>query len=170
MPSNPPILHLMCGKAASGKSTLTAKLGQIGGTVIIAEDDWLNTLYPNEMTSLADYMRSATKLRNIMGQHIISLLNAGTSVVLDFQANTIASREWMRSILEKTNANHQLHLLDVPDDICIARLRARNAQADHPFTISEDQFRQLVQHFVAPSPDEGFNIITHSLPEHPDER
>lgn len=157
----PTTLHLLCGKVASGKSTLTAQLGSLNGTVTIAEDDWLNALYSSEMSSLSDYVRCMSKLRNVIGSHVASLLNAGVSVVLDFQANTLASRDWMRSILEQTGAAHQLHVLDVPDDVCIARLHARNAQGDHPFAATEKQFRQLSKHFVAPSPDEGFNIVFH---------
>ena len=165
MPPLPPTLHLLCGKAASGKSTLTAELGRLDGTVVIAEDDWLNALFPSEMSSLADYVRCMTKLRTIMGPHVTSLLNAGVSVVLDFQANTLASRDWMRSILEETGAAHQLHLLDVPDEVCIARLRARNAKGDHPFAATEEQFRQLSKHFIAPSANEGFNIVLHQSQE-----
>lgn len=37
-----PTLHMLCGKIAAGKSTLAAELGDANGTVIIAEDEWLN--------------------------------------------------------------------------------------------------------------------------------
>jgi predicted kinase len=161
MSSKKPTLHLLCGKIASGKSTLTAELSRATGTVAIVEDDCLNGLYSEEMSSISDYMRCMSKYRKVMGPHIVSLLNEGVSVVLDFQANTIASRDWMRSILEQTTAAHQLHVLDVPDEICIARLHARNAQGDHPFAATEEQFRQISKYFVAPSPKEGFNIVLH---------
>ena len=156
-----PTLHLLCGKIASGKSTLTAKLGGVDGTVVIAEDDWLNVLYSHEMPSISDYARCTSQLRRIMGPHIASLLNAGVSVVLDFPANTIETRNWMRGILEQTNAAHRLHVLDVPDEVCLARLHARNAHGDHPFAATEEQFRQFSRHFLAPSPDEGFDIVLH---------
>jgi len=165
MSSIPPTLHLMCGKIASGKSTLTAQLGRTNGIVVIAEDDWLNSLYSEEMSSISDYVRCMSKLRDVMGPHVVSLLKAGVSVVLDFQANTIASRNWMRSILVQTEAAHQLHVFEVPDEVCIARLHARNAQGDHPFAATEEQFRQVSEHFVAPSPEEGFNIVLHHFGE-----
>jgi len=161
MPLTSPTLHLMCGKIASGKSTLTAKLGNLDGTVVISEDDWLSTLYSEEMSSISDYMRCTSKLRKIVGPHVASLLNAGVSVVLDFQANTIEARNWMRGILARTNAVHKLHVLVVPDEICIARLRIRNASGDHPFAPTEEQFLKLSKHFVAPSADEGFDIVRH---------
>ncbi len=161
MPLTSPTLHLMCGKIAAGKSALAAKLGSLDATVVIAEDDWLSALYSDEMSSISDYVRCTSKLRKIIGPHVASLLNAGVSVVLDFQANTIEARIWMRGILAQTNADHQLHVLDVSDEICITRMRARNASGNHPFAPTEEQFLQLSKHFVAPSADEGFNIVRH---------
>lgn len=81
MPHLPPTLCMLCGKAASGKFALTAKLGRLEGTVVIAKDDWLNALFSSEISSLSDYVRCMTKLRTILGGHVISLLNAGVSVV-----------------------------------------------------------------------------------------
>ena len=122
-----PTLHLLCGKIASGKSTLTERLGRQDRTVVISEDAWLAALFGDEMTSVRDYVRCAHRLRSIMGPHVASLLNAGMSVVLDFPANTVETRAWMRTILDQTDAVHVLHYLDVPDAVCIARLHARNA-------------------------------------------
>lgn len=167
MPRPSPTLHLLCGKIASGKSTLTARLAETQGAVVIAEDAWLKALYGDEMVSITDFARCMAKLREVMGPHVILLLEAGLSVVLDFQANTVASRVWMRGILDQTNADHRLHVLDVPDEVCIARLQARNAQGDHPFAATEEQFRAISKHFVAPSPDEGFNIVVHRNEDDP---
>jgi len=158
-----PTLHLVCGKVASGKSSLAAKLGSTEKTVIIAEDDWLAALYLDEMSSISDYVRNAARLQNVIGPHIASLLNAGVSVVLDFQANTIARRTWMRGIIQETKVAHKLHYLDVTDEICIARLRARNAKVEHPFAVTDEQFLQLSKHFIAPSIEEGFDIVLHHL-------
>ncbi len=165
MSLNSPELHLLCGKIASGKSTLAAKLGNGGEMVVIAEDEWLSALYSNEMSSVSDYARCAAKLQDAMGPHIVSLLNAGVSIVLDFHANTIARRVWMRSIVQEAGVAHKLHYLDVADEVCKARLRARNAGGEHPFSATEQQFLQVSRHFVAPSPEEGFDIVLH----HPDE-
>lgn len=161
MPHITPTLHILCGKIAAGKSTLAAHLGQLPGTVLVAEDVWLDALFSDQLNSLSDYGRCSSKLRNVMGPHISALLNAGVSVVLDFPANTVEQRNWMRSILERTDASHQLHVLAVSDKVCLARLRARNAQGDHPFAVTEAQFHQFTRHFVAPSPVEGFNLVVH---------
>lgn len=161
MPRPSPTLHLLCGKIAAGKSTLASKLAESNGTVLIAEDQWLNALFSDEMATASDYVQYASKLRKIMGPHVSSLLHAGASVVLDFQANTVESRAWMRGLFEAANASHRLHVLAPPDEVCLERLHKRNKQGDHPFAATEAQFRQFSKYFVAPSPDEGFNVVMH---------
>lgn len=161
MPQTSPTLHLFCGKIAAGKSTLASKLARSNGTVLIAEDEWLNALFTEEMSTASDYMRCASKLRRVMGPHVSSLLNSGISVILDFQANTVESRAWMRGLFEATNASHQLHVLAPPDEVCLERLHRRNKQGDHPFAATEAQFHQFSKYFEAPTSDEGFNIVAH---------
>ncbi|MDQ0395572.1 AAA family ATPase [Labrys monachus] len=161
MSSNQATLHLLCGKIASGKSTLTAQLGRLPNTVVVSEDHWLSRLYPGAMTSVADYIRCSAHLRDAMGSHLVALLTCGVSVVLDFPANTPAQRTWMRALFEEAGASHQLHYLDVPDAVCKARLRARNARGEHAFAATDEQFDLITSHFIAPAPDEGFNVVVH---------
>lgn len=157
----PPTLHLLCGKIAAGKSTLAARLAEDEATVLIAEDAWLHALYGEQMARPTDFVRCSAKLRAAMAPHIASLLRQGLSVVLDFQANTVESRAWMRGIVEATGAAHTLHLLDPPDAVCLNRLRARNASGTHPFTVTEAQYHRFAKHFVPPGPEEGFTIHRH---------
>jgi predicted kinase len=96
-----------------------------------------------------------------MGDHVVALLKTGVSVVLDFPANTPASRQWMRSLFERAGAAHRLHFLDVPDDVCKARLRARNAADTHAFKTSDAEFDLFTSYFVPPSADEGFEVTFH---------
>ncbi len=159
MSNGHPTLHLLCGKIASGKSTLAAELGRLERTVVVAEDAWLNALFADQLHSISDYVRCSSKLRGIMGPHIASLLNEGLSVVLDFAANTVDQRAWMRGIIDATGVYHQLHVLETPDEVCLARLRERNARGDHPFAVTDAQFHQVSTYFVRPSPEEEFNVV-----------
>lgn len=161
MPVTSPTLHMLCGKIASGKSTLAEALGRRERTVLIAEDDWLGRLYSDQMDTPRDFVRCAAKLQSIMGPHVVALLRAGVSVVLDFQANTLESRAWMRGVLDQTGAEHQLHVFDVPDAVCINRLRARNAEGTHAFAATEAQYWQVSKYFVLPTPEEGFEVVMH---------
>lgn len=154
-----PTLHLVCGKIAAGKSTLTSRLAAAPKTVLISEDEWLSQLFPGEITTLHDYVRCTARLRGPMGVHVEHLLRAGNSVVLDFPANTIDSRQWMREIFKNAGSAHCLHYLDVSDEECKARLRRRNEDGSHRFTTSEAEFDAISRYFVAPSPEEGFNVV-----------
>lgn len=161
MSSTSPLLHLICGKIASGKTTLSSKLGTSEGAIVISEDDWLATLFADQMTTGADYVRFSAKLQTAMAPHVEALLNAGLTVVLDFAANTMEQRKWMLEVARTCGVGHQLHYLDVSDDVCLERLRARNAEGTHAFAVTEEQFRRFAAHFVPPKDDEGFNIIHH---------
>ncbi|MBB95199.1 MAG: cell division protein ZipA [Rhodobacteraceae bacterium] len=157
-----PTLHLFCGKIASGKSTLAARIAR-DGAILITEDDWLHALFADQMQTGADYLRCSGQLRAIMGPHVGTLLAAGQSVALDFAANTRPQRAWMRSIIQDSDAAHQLHVFDVPDAVCLARLHARNASGSHAFAVTDAQFDHFSRHFAPPAPGEGFTVITHGL-------
>jgi predicted kinase len=86
------MLHMLCGKIAAGKSTLSAKLGEAEKTVVISEDRWIEQLYGPELKTLADYFERCERLRATFAPHVVALLRAGVSVVLDFHANTVRSR------------------------------------------------------------------------------
>lgn len=163
--SSSPVLHLLCGKIASGKSTLAAALADNPGCVLISEDAWLARLYGQEMQSVTDYVRYAARLREAMQPHLVALLRAGVSVVLDFPANTVENRAWMKKVIMQSGAAHQLHYLDVPEALCKARLRERNAAGTHDFAATDAQFELITRYFTAPVEGEGFTVIRHSLPQ-----
>ncbi|MEP3427074.1 MAG: ATP-binding protein [Roseibium sp.] len=153
-----PILHILCGKIASGKSTLAGKLAAEPGTVLVSEDSWLGALFGPEMTSIQDYVTYSARLRSVMESHVCALLVSGVSVVLDFPANTPNMRGWMKQIITTTGCAHTLHFLNVPDQTCKIRLHERNASGLHPFDVSDEQFEQITRHFIPPIIDEGFEI------------
>ncbi len=155
-------LYLITGKIAAGKSTLALKMQAADPSrILMSEDHWISTLYPGEIASLKDYVRCSARLRDAMEPHVVSLLTQGVSVVMDFPANTPDQRRWLRGLFEAADVGHELHFLDVPDDICKSRLRIRNETGDHAFQPSEADFDLFTGYFVAPSADEGFEVIVH---------
>ena len=158
-----PVLHMMCGKIAAGKSTLAATLNQAPDTVLISEDDWLSSLFADTIKTPRDYVQCAAKLRQVLAPHVAQLLSAGVSVVLDVPANRPEDRAWLVTLLDQTGADHQFHVLDTPNEVCLSRLHARNAQGDHPFSATEAQFQQYLAYYQPPLPDEGFNLVVHTV-------
>jgi len=161
MPKSKATLHMLCGKIAAGKSTLAATLVERHGALLVGEDFWLSRLFGPETAEVADYIRFSGRLREAMGPHLTEILRAGLSIVLDFPANTAANRAWMRGIAEAAGAAAVLHFLDVPDEICRARLRERNARGDHDFAATDEQFDLIASYFEMPAADEGAAIIVH---------
>lgn len=159
MNKQPATLHLLCGKIASGKSTLAARLAESTGTVLIAEDVWLSTLYPGEVNSINDLQVRSRRLEHLLSPHVRQLLIGGIDVVLDFHGNTKARRDWMRGILEGLETQHVFHLLEASDDLCKARLRKRNASGTHPYEVSDAIFDEFTRYYDPPKSDEGWNIV-----------
>lgn len=161
---NPPAtLFMLCGKVASGKSTLADRLASAHNTVLLREDFWLSSLYGDELKTLRDYVKFSARLKQAMASHIVALLKGGTSVVLDFPANTKDDRLWMQGLIDRAECLHQLHYLDVPDELCLSRLGQRNASGEHEFSVTEHQFERIAEHFQPPSEDERFNIMVHRV-------
>lgn len=154
-------LHLFCGKIASGKSTLASNIARDHNAVLISEDHWLSRLYVGEIKNVSDYVKRSAQLQSAMGLHVEHLLQAGVSVALDFPANTIPNRMWMRHIFERAGVYHQLHYLDMPDEICKSRLCQRNAEGMHEFAVSDTDFELMTRHFVTPKVEERFNLVKH---------
>jgi predicted kinase len=160
--THPTTLYLLCGKIAAGKSTLARQLVARPATLMIAMDDWMSVLYPTENQTLEDFTRLSARLRKAMGPHVAGILRQNLSVVLDFPANTVPWRAWMRSIIDAANVAHELHVLDLPDAICKSRLIKRNESGGHRYRVDEATYDLFMTYFVFPTADEGFNLIVHT--------
>lgn len=169
MSENKSVLHLLAGKICAGKSSLAIRLGRLPRTIIVSEDQWLSGLYKEQMNTVSDYVRYSARLSAVLEPHLVLLLKSGLSVVLDFPANTLANRAWMRGIFEKAECSHRLHYLNISDDVCKARLQVRNASGAHEFAATDEQFSLITSHFVAPATEEGFNIVVHDEHSHVDD-
>ena len=118
-------------------------------------------LFGEELKEVADYVRLSARLRAAMAPHVADLLRAGVSVVLDYPANTLANRAWMKGIAEAAGVAHLLHWLDVPDEVCRARMHARNAGGGHEFAPTDEHFDLITSYFVPPTAEEGLEIVVH---------
>ncbi|HEY2039613.1 MAG TPA: ATP-binding protein [Edaphobacter sp.] len=155
-------LYFFCGRLAAGKTTLARKISAAESAVFFCEDTWLSKLSPG-IRSFEDYLDWSRRCRAVMGPLIIQILKSGSSVVLDFGGNTVRERSWVRSLFEAAGSNHVLHYLDLPEEVCLAQLMARNKNQPEGLyfaTTTEEEFRQISAYFQPPSPEEGFNLQT----------
>ncbi|BBU97736.1 AAA family ATPase [Providencia hangzhouensis] len=149
-----PRLHFLCGKIASGKSTLAKQLANLPRTILLCEDEWLAALYPNEITELAHYVEKSALVKQVLEGHIRQLIQAGNNIVMDFPANTPIQRQWLMSLAQSSDVSYVFHVLQVSNDECKARLAARNLAGENPFQTSETQFDLITAHFSYPTSSE----------------
>jgi predicted kinase len=153
-------LHFMCGKMAAGKSTLSRKLAERENAVLIVQDEFLDRLYPGEIVDIPGFVKYSSRLKDALTPHICSLLSGGISVVLDFPGNTRSQRAWFRFLFEGGDAEHELHFIDVPDDVCKRQLRERSKGLPAGTAWTTDrEFDAITAYFEAPSIEERFNIV-----------
>ena len=153
-------LTFFCGKMGSGKSTKAREIAQKNNAVLLSEDEWLASVYPNKISSLNDYIEYSNLLKPHIKKLVQSMLSAGTNVVMDFPANTLSQRDWFRSIFSEIEAPHNLIYIDLPNADCLKQIeKRRKEQPERSATDTPDMFEQVTKYFMAPIPDEGFNTI-----------
>jgi len=153
------MLHLLCGKMASGKTTLSKKLRDEHNAILISEDIWLAKLYGEEISSFEDYIKYTKRVRETLYEHVIELLVKDVDVVLDFSANTVRQRAWFRKIFETADVEHTLYYIVASDELCKKQLqqRSKGLPKGSKFT-TEEEFDMITQYFEEPLDVEGFNI------------
>ena len=157
----PPTLYFVAGKIAAGKSTLARKLAETHSAILLDADRFLSTLWPDEIHTLEDFKARWPRLCEAVGPVAVDILRSGVSVVLDFPGNTLGQRRWMKGLADAAECAHELHVLDVPDAVCLDRLAARNATGAHAYAPTPEQFAQFTALFVPPSDTEGLVIVPH---------
>ena len=158
-----PTLHFFCGKAGAGKTTVASRLAQDHGAILISEDICMLRLFGDQMKTFDDYVRLSTRLKDVIGPIATDLLEAGQSVVLDFQANTKAGRSWFRSVFEQAGAAHVLHFVDTPDETCLTQIAKRNLERpEGSHHLTEADFIHVSSFFQAPEAAEGFNVLVYT--------
>src|SRR5688572_21264969 len=144
-------LMFLCGKMAAGKSTLARDLAERHNAILLVQDEFLDKLFPGEITDIPGFIDRSSRLRDALTPHICAVLSKGISVVLDFPGNTKAQRAWFRELFEGSRVEHELHFVDASDDLCKRQLkhRSRNLSPDTAWTTDAD-FDAVTAYFQPP--------------------
>ena len=151
-----------CGKMAAGKSTLARDLAVRENAVLLVQDDFLNALFPGEITDIPGFVKRSSRLKNALTPLVCALLSKGISVVLDFPGNTKVQRAWFHELIEHADVEHELHFVDASDALCKSQLRERSTglSGGTPWT-QEADFDAITEYFQPPTEDENFNVVRH---------
>lgn len=152
-------LIFFCGKMAAGKSTKAVKVSSEENAVLISEDEWLATLFPNKIQSFEEYLVLSARIKPLIKKHVQDILKSGTSVVMDFPANTKSQRLWFRTIYAEIKAPYQLIYLKMSDAACLEQLAKRRiTNPERAAFDNEEVFKQITRFFEEPEDEEGFEI------------
>ena len=156
-------LILFCGKMGAGKSTAAVDIAQQRNAVLISEDHWLSTLYPEQINTFEDYITFSAQLRPLIQSHVRNILQTGTSVVMDFPANTRRQRQWFYQLSQLAGVTAQLNYLKISDELCLQRIaQRRSEQPSRAAFDTEDMFHHVSQFFEEPDATEllNFEVVT----------
>lgn len=148
------ILHLICGLPCSGKTTLARWLEQRYPALRLTPDEWHLRLFGDDLHDPAHHQRHDT-VEALLWDVAARALGLGVDVILDFGVWSRSEREDFRARAAQLGAASELHYLDVPEAVLLARLHARNAQPPPgTFVIPEASLREWMGLFQAPDAEE----------------
>lgn len=152
-------LILFSGKMGAGKSTQSKRVSSERNAVRISEDEWLSTLYPNQISTFDNYLHYSALLKPLVRSHVLDILRTGTSVVMDFPANTVKQRKWFKELIAEANSPNELIYLNMSNDICLRQLAKRRIeQPERAVFDTEEIFNNVTSYFQPPDYSEGFNL------------
>jgi len=143
----------------AGKSTKSKSVALERNAVLISEDEWLAKLYPDQIRSFDDYIKYSGLLRPLIKIHVQNILSTGTSVVMDFPANTKKQREWFNNLSMEVESESELIYLNVSDALCIKQIAQRSLeQPSRAAFDTEEMFHHVTKYFEEPDENEFSNF------------
>lgn len=144
----------MCGLPCAGKTTLARAIEEQQHALRLTSDEWITRLHGADGVAARDgAIRGAVEAALLdLALHVLTL---GVSVVLDFGVWARSEREDFRARAAAVGARSELHFLDVPLDVLLARLEYRNADLpEGAFAIDGAELRLWATWLEVPGADE----------------
>ena len=149
-----PTLYLLCGLPGSGKTTLAKKLEAERPALRLTPDEWIPPLFGSELDQeVLDGARDPVE--SVQWRVAARVLSLGVDVILDWGFWSRRERDDYRTRAAALGADTRVCFLDVPRDVLLARLTARNANLPPAtFHVSEAQLDLWLSWFESPTADE----------------
>ena len=153
-------LTFFCGKMGSGKSTKSKSIAIEKNAVLLSEDEWLASHYPDQIKSFDDYLQYSALIKPFVKLHVQNILQTGTDVVMDFPANTVNQRKWFKELCSEIGCDYQLIYIDLSNEQCLSQIeKRRTEQPERAQFDTEAVFNQVTQYFESPAESEDLNIV-----------
>ncbi len=155
-------LILVCGSTGAGKTTHSISLAEELRAVRFSIDDWMVTLFADDMKEL-DYewmMERVLRCYEQIWKVSSQLLKIDGNVILDLGFTTKSQRQGFVSRAKELGIASELHYIDVPADIRRQRVAQRNKTPDadvYAFEVTDLMFNFMEKRFEVPDKDELVN-------------
>jgi predicted kinase len=147
-------LHLICGLPCAGKTTLAKTIERDQSALRLTPDEWILRLHGDDPATARDGA-IRTAIEATLMDLALRVLSLGVDVVLDFGVWSRSEREEFRTRAARVGARSELHFLDVPQEVLLARLAVRNADLPSgTFAIDEAELRLWSTWLEPPGADE----------------
>ncbi|HEX6874371.1 MAG TPA: ATP-binding protein [Nocardioidaceae bacterium] len=141
----------MCGPAGSGKTTYARRLEAQGMTRLSFDVE----MWRRGITSVTLQPAIRAEIEGDLRDELLRLVAAGADVVLDFSFWSRQMRDEWRQLLEPVGVVPETIYLATDRDTVLRRVRDRQGGHSDDYVIPEDLAAHYVDHFEAPTPDEG---------------
>ena len=149
---NKPILYVMMGLPASGKSTFADEIATSQNATIISSDALRKEWYGDE-----NIQGNPTKIFEEMRKRTVSVLENGRSVVYDATNLTLKSRSFLRNYSPLLKIRNKIKINGVlcvtPFDVCYERNSKRER------VVPMEAMNRMLKSFTPPMFSEGFDFI-----------
>ena len=156
------MVHIMCGKICSGKSTLAKKLCDECKGVILSVDEITLSLFgahPGE--SHDEYV---LKCEKFLYKKSLEIMNQGINVILDWGFWTKKERDEAKWFYRNNNVMYKFYYLDISDTEWKKRIKKRNKdileKGYEAYFVDEGLAQKFQRIFEIPNFDEIDEWIT----------
>ncbi len=147
-------LHLMCGMAGAGKTTLAKQIEAETSAIRFSPDEWIGKLLADPLDR-QENERLRDPVEALQWDLAQRLLSSGLDVILENGFWGKGEREDYRDTARKLGAKVQLHYLDVPENELWRRIETRNKNLPAgTFTVTQDELREWLTWFHKPDAEE----------------
>jgi len=152
-------LIFFCGKMGAGKSTRSKAMAKEPKRVLLSEDEWLASLYPDQINTFEEYIEYSSKIKPLIRALVIDILQTGSDVIMDFPANTKRQRQWFKELALEAKANHKLIYLKISNETCLKQIAKRRIEQPKRAKFDTPEvFHAVTQYFEEPIESEALTI------------
>ncbi|MEM7015961.1 MAG: ATP-binding protein [Pseudomonadota bacterium] len=148
------MLHLICGMAGSGKTTLAKKLEDEHAAIRLSPDEWIEPLLQDKFDR-PEMDRMRPHIHDLQWALAKRLLGVGNNVIWEQGFWQLEERRQCLHGARTIGAKVMLHYLDIPIVELKRRIQARNAQLPAgSFHVEPGEIDIWMQWFELPSDEE----------------